>query len=442
MSESSSNDSFLGPKTIGSLAIRVGSGVTPTGGSNVYVDTGVIFIRSQNVLNSGLSLEDVAFIDEATHHRMAASEVYPFDVLLNITGASIGRCCFVPMNFGPANANQHVCSIRLAKPNQRDAQFLAAVLASHIGQKQVWKLNAGGNREGLNYQQVRSFVVPWPAQAQRWKVADILAVLDETIAQTEALITKYEQIRVGLMHDLFTRGLTPDGRLRPTATKAPHLYKESPVGWIPKDWSIVSAAEICSVITKGTTPSHFSHNDDDSSVPFIRVTDLAFDGSFVVTDDLAFVSRSEHSTSLARSKVLPGDLLMNIVGPPLGKVSLVPDDYPEWNINQAIAVFRLRRPESSQFLLHYLLSNTAQSWFFTRGKRTSGQVNLTLEMCRNLPVPFPPLDEERTKITDALRLANANISAEKQALRSLVHIRNGLRADLLTGRVRVKGTSS
>jgi type I restriction enzyme S subunit len=119
--------------TIDQLAIRVGSGVTPTGGSEVYVDSGVIFIRSQNVTNSGLFLGDVAFIDDKTHQRMSSSALHPFDVLLNITGASIGRCCFVPADLGPANVNQHVCAIRLAEPNLGDACFLSATLASHIG---------------------------------------------------------------------------------------------------------------------------------------------------------------------------------------------------------------------------------------------------------------------------------------------------------------------
>ena len=78
-------------KTVGEIAVRVGSGITPTGGSDVYCENGVTFIRSQNVTNAGLLLEDTAFIDEKTHERIKASEVLPFDVLLNITGASIGR---------------------------------------------------------------------------------------------------------------------------------------------------------------------------------------------------------------------------------------------------------------------------------------------------------------------------------------------------------------
>jgi type I restriction enzyme S subunit len=113
---------------LGDLAERVGSGVTPTGGSEVYTPSGVTFIRSQNVTNSGLLLDDVAYIDLPTHQRMRASAVFPNDVLLNITGASIGRCCAVPADFGEANVNQHVCAIRIPEATAHDAKVLSALL--------------------------------------------------------------------------------------------------------------------------------------------------------------------------------------------------------------------------------------------------------------------------------------------------------------------------
>ena len=144
------------------LASRVGSGITPTGGESVYTPEGVLFIRSQNVHFDGLRFNDVAYIPERIHLSMLRSEVFENDVLLNITGASIGRCCRMPNIDGYANVNQHVCAIRLHGSTEATAGVLAAVLESRIGQHQIAQLNAGGNREGLNYKQVRSFVLPWP----------------------------------------------------------------------------------------------------------------------------------------------------------------------------------------------------------------------------------------------------------------------------------------
>ena len=103
---------------------------------------------------------------------------------------------------------------------------------------------------------------------------------------------------------------------------------------------------------------------------------------------------------------------MNIVGPPLGKVSVVPDNYPKWNINQAIAIFRTIIRENTKYLSLYLLSNIAPDVVFRRAKQTSGQVNLTLEMCRDLPVPLPRSPEEKDAISFCLLSVDDRIRSE------------------------------
>jgi type I restriction enzyme S subunit len=191
-------------RSIDSLAIHVGSGATPRGGSEVYQDDGVMFIRSQNVYFEGLRLDDVAYIDEFTHEQMNRSKVYPQDILLNITGASIGRCCILPDSITEANVNQHVCAIRLPDPTLGDASYLSTVLASFIGQSQIDRLNAGGNREGLNYQQLRSFLIPWPNKNERIRIAEVIAAHDGRVRAEEAYRDKLQAIKQGLMHDLLT----------------------------------------------------------------------------------------------------------------------------------------------------------------------------------------------------------------------------------------------
>ena len=193
-----------GVVSIGEIASYVGSGLTPRGGSEVYKTTGVMFIRSQNVTFEGLKLEDIAFIDSKTHEQMRRSEVFAYDVLLNITGASIGRCCLLPEGFGSTNVNQHVCAIRLPNPCQEDSFYVSSVLACHIGQHQIDVLNAGGNREGLNYQQLRSFVIPWPEKDERTKAANIIAAHDACICTEEQYRDKLKLQKKGIMHDLLT----------------------------------------------------------------------------------------------------------------------------------------------------------------------------------------------------------------------------------------------
>jgi len=190
--------------SIGSLAIHIGSGSTPTGGSKVYQSEGIMFIRSQNVTFEGLLLDDIAFIDMQTHKRMKRSEVFTHDVLLNITGASIGRCCLLLPNINLANVNQHVCAIRLPNPTYEDSLFLSTVLASYIGQSQINRLNAGGNREGLNYKQLRSFIIPWPPKEERISIAKRIDAYNNLVRTEEMYLSKLKLYKNGLMHDLLT----------------------------------------------------------------------------------------------------------------------------------------------------------------------------------------------------------------------------------------------
>ena len=152
----------------------------------------------------GLDATDIAYIDEKTHQKMVTSEVFSYDILLNITGASIGRCCFVPEHFPQANSNQHVCCIRRPNATKSDAQFLSEVLSSHIGQRQIFRLNAGGNREGLNFQQLRSFVVPWPECGERTTIAIKLDALTLLYRSERKTLHSLKELKTGLMQDLLT----------------------------------------------------------------------------------------------------------------------------------------------------------------------------------------------------------------------------------------------
>ena len=189
---------------IDELAVRVGSGVTPRGGESVYTKGGVLFIRSQNVHFGGLLLADVSYISQKIHDTMKRSEVFENDVLLNITGASIGRCCPMPAINCTANVNQHVCAIRLSKATQSDAGFLTAVIESSIGQNQILQFNAGGNREGLNYQQVRSFVIPWPKAEERQRLHTVIKESAEALKVSGHNLEKLRSLKTALMQDLLT----------------------------------------------------------------------------------------------------------------------------------------------------------------------------------------------------------------------------------------------
>ena len=191
--------------TIDDIARHVGSGITPRGGESVYEVDGVLFIRSQNVHFDGLRLADAAYIPERIHLSMQRTEVREHDILLNITGASIGRCCTMPKIGAQANVNQHVCAIRLYDVVETKAGVLAAILGSSIGQTQIALLNAGGNREGLNYQQVRSFLVPWPKIPEEFdRLYKIMEMMSDDVCIWRSSSEKLHALKTGLMQDLLT----------------------------------------------------------------------------------------------------------------------------------------------------------------------------------------------------------------------------------------------
>ena len=272
--------------------------------------------------------------------------------------------------------------------------------------------------------------------AQR-NIAAILTSIDTAIEKTEALIAKYQQIKAGLMHDLFTRGVLPNGQLRPPRTEAPELYLETAIGWIPREWTVASAGDLCSLITKGTTPSSRDMWEGQEGVRFLRVDNLGFDGQFNFEASGYRIHRTTHTVLLARSVCVPDDVLMNIVGPPLGKVALVTKIVGEVNINQAIAVFRPKAELSSRFLLRWLISETAKRWILQRAKQTSGQLNVTLAMCQGLPLPCMSLAEQQ-RIESRIQGAELLVQCESNRRTKLHRQKLGLMQDLLTGKVAVK----
>ena len=201
-------------KTIGQITEYVGSGVTPRGGSSVYQSSGVILIRSQNVLTGEMSLNEVAYISESINNSMLRSEIFENDVLLNITGASIGRSCVVPYNFPRANVNQHVCSLRLFNKNEANASFLSTFLNSYWGQSQISRNNAGSNREGLNYTQIKAIELPFPNTDDEFKrIFKVLDTIERTLKTSKTENAKLNSQKIALMQDLLTGRVRVDGLL-------------------------------------------------------------------------------------------------------------------------------------------------------------------------------------------------------------------------------------
>lgn len=189
-------------KELKTLVEKVGSGITPAGGEKVYKKEGRLFLRSQNVGWGTLLLDDVAFIDEETHDSFKSTELKLEDVLLNITGASIGRSTIADKRVVGGNVNQHVCIVR---PNKSlNPFFLNSFLLSQKGQNLIDSYQAGGNRQGLNFEQIRSFKIPVPSLKEQVAIASLLNTWDKAIHILTQLIAKREQRKKWLMRQLLT----------------------------------------------------------------------------------------------------------------------------------------------------------------------------------------------------------------------------------------------
>jgi type I restriction enzyme S subunit len=183
---------------------------------------------------------------------------------------------------------------------------------------------------------------------------------------------------------------------------------------VPDTWLWLRAEAVCDFITKGTTPPAAAMTSGIGDIPYIKVYNLTFDASLNFEIDPTFISKDTHNNQLQRSKVYPDDVLINIVGPPLGKVSLVPELWPEWNINQAIAAFRSVPSVNRRFLAFWFLSEQVLSWAISRSKATAGQSNLTLRICRDMPIPVCSLAEQHqiTQRIDGAFSAIERVAAE------------------------------
>lgn len=187
---------------LGEISSKIGSGSTPKGGASIYSTHGIPFIRSQNIHNDYLQLDDVVYISSEINTKMKGSQVKAYDILLNITGASIGRTCVVPRDFSQGNVNQHVCIIRL---KNNVPKFFQSYLSSSKGQSLIHNSQSGSGREGLNFQHIKAMKISAPNIDEQNKIANFLSSVDKKITLQNQKIELLQQYKKGMMQKLFSQ---------------------------------------------------------------------------------------------------------------------------------------------------------------------------------------------------------------------------------------------
>ena len=387
-------------KKIGEITTKVGSGKTPKGGNSVYTDSGVIFLRSQNVLNGKLNLSDVAYITEEINSTMKSTEVYGDDILLNITGASIGRSCNVPKNFPKANVNQHVCIIRLNE--HYNSNFIMNQIISEKVQRQIDSYQAGGNREGLNFEQIKSIKVDSTCIEEQEKIASFFSLIDDKISLQGEKLEMLKDYKRGMMQKIFSRELRfkdDDGRDYP-------------------EWEHKKLNRIVERITrknKGT----------------ICTLPLTISAQYGLVDQVTFFNKTVASANLEGYYLLEiGEFAYNksySTGYPFGAIKRL-DRYDRGVLSSLYICFSILDGVDSDFLVQYFETSCWHkeiSMIAVEGARNHGLLNISVSDFFETYHWIPCYDEQ-VKIGEFLGKIDEKINKEQDMLDSLNEYKKGL----------------
>ena len=369
---------------IGDIASKVGSGSTPRGGAEAYTSEGIIFIRSQNINNDRLLLNDVAYIPDETHNKMSGSKVIANDILLNITGASIGRSCVVPSEFNEGNVNQHVCIIRTPNDNPL---FIQSFLSSDNGQNAIESKQVGSGREGLNFQAIRSIDLFLPQEKEQTKIASFLSEVDEKISQLNQKHELLSQYKQGMMQKLFSQQIR---------------FKADDGGKFG-DWEEKTLIDsIDSSIKWSFTGGPFGSNlkSDDYTESGIRIIQLQNIGDGLFLNDYKIFTSLEKANELLSCNIYPSEILISKMGDPVARCCIVPNHHDRYLMcSDGIRLVVNQNKYSINFMFYQInYQDFRQKASDVRTGSTRKRIGLS--DLKKLPIVVPCL-EEQTKIAKA-----------------------------------------
>lgn len=261
------------------------------------------------------------------------------------------------------------------------------------------------------------------------KIADILSTVDDVIEQTEAAIDKYQAIKAGIMQDLFTRGIdTQTGKLRPTIEEAPELYKESELGWIPKEWDVMLITDYSNIVT-GSTPSTGINEYWNGHINWITPADMSKIKHQYFTDtDRKITAKGMTSCS---ANLLPERSIVMSSRAPIGYFAI---GLKPFTSNQGCKSFELKHGHVSEFHYYNMLHSVRK---FLQLGNGSTFTEVSKSEIEKIKLPVPVYNEEQQAISCILISCDESIRKEENALIKYRLIKQGLMADLLTGKVRV-----
>jgi type I restriction enzyme S subunit len=395
--------------TLGDKTTKVGSGITPTGGERVYKQEGRPFLRSQNVGWGTLLLQDIAFIDDATHEVFKGTEIEADDLLLTITGASIGRSAVADVRIARGNVNQHVCIIRTDQ-EKLQPRFLNYFLLSETGQRQIDSFQAGGNRQGLNFGQIRSFRIPAPPLAEQRAIVDALGDVDALLDRLAQLIAKKRHLKRAVMQQILTGH-----------TRLPGFRGE---------WKARLLKEI------GTFSKGKGIRKDEvvaEGLPCIRYGEIYTHHNDYIRDFLSFIPVDAAKRS---RRLRPGDLLFAGSGETAEEIGKCVAFLGDVEAYAGSDIVILTPSGHNSMYLGYLMNHPS----IARQKARLGQgdavVHISARNLAQVSVRLPD-EPEQTAIATVLSDLDAELAALELRLAKTRALKQGMMQELLTGRTRL-----
>ena len=320
-------------KRLGDHCSKIGSGSTPRGGKDSYLDSGPFtLIRSQNIYNEGFSPGGLAFISDEQAKKLDGVAIEDKDILLNITGDSVARVCLAPAKYLPARVNQHVAIIR-PEASTFDSRFVRYFLASPIQQDFMLGLaSAGATRNALTKVMIEDFKVPCPPLHIQSGIADVLSALDDRIALLRETNATLEAIAQAMFKSWFVdfdpvhakqQGRAPEGMSETTAALFPDRFEESGLGLVPRGWKACSFTDTIDTIGGGTPKTSVAEYWN-GTIPWFSVVDAPSSSDVFVIDTEKHITESGLKNS--STKLLPAGTTIISARGTVGKLAIVGRD--------------------------------------------------------------------------------------------------------------------
>ena len=345
------------------ITTKIGSGATPLGGKTSYKTTGIAFIRSLNIFDLNFSYDELAYITDEQANKLNNVTIEPDDILLNITGASVARCCILPKNLLPARVNQHVSIIRIKKElvNPYFVQYL--LVSPYYKQKLLSIAQGGATREALTKESIENFEITIPnSKKSQDKIANILLNYDKLIENNNKRIKILEEMAQKIYKEWFDDFKFPNYE---NAT-----FKQTELGKIPINWDVSSFEDFIS-FQEGPGIRNWQYVSKDG-INFVNIR--CINNNILDTSNTSQISKEEAFGKYKHFLLNENDIIMSTSGT-LGKWAIIQKHHLPLCLNTSIIRFtpKLNNNDYS-YILGYLKSNTFNN-HLTSMATGSAQVN-------------------------------------------------------------------